>query len=239
MTTCSTSATSGSAPGAYPSICSGAASPNYTFTYVSGTVTVTGPAGPPTGYGAYIPTSHATTIAAGSNGAGVTSGTINVASGSGAGFTSYTNLTVQTSNGPQPVFCKSANSTSFGTCSSVGSGTLSTGGFVTDAAPNVFDVYTIIPGGKAAVEPSSVTVVTDVPAPNRGVPSSVIANANNALITYLPSASPSGTFSLTFGYCATGTATYSAIDPNCATGIMNYGPSIITAPPLVLAAPAG
>ncbi|MGA2457143.1 MAG: MBG domain-containing protein, partial [Terriglobales bacterium] len=39
--TCSTTATSTSPPGTYPSSCSGAADANYTITYVSGTVTVT------------------------------------------------------------------------------------------------------------------------------------------------------------------------------------------------------
>ena len=38
--TCSTTATRSSAAGTYPSTCSGAADPNYTFTYVDGTVTV-------------------------------------------------------------------------------------------------------------------------------------------------------------------------------------------------------
>ena len=38
--TCSTTATSSSPAGTYPSTCSGAADDNYTFTYVNGTVTV-------------------------------------------------------------------------------------------------------------------------------------------------------------------------------------------------------
>ncbi len=41
LPTCSTTATSSSLPGSYPSTCAGAADPNYTFTYVAGTVTVT------------------------------------------------------------------------------------------------------------------------------------------------------------------------------------------------------
>jgi hypothetical protein len=222
--TCSTTATSSSPPGSYPSTCSGAADPNYTFAYVAGTVTVT--AAPPQGYGAYGTGAHTTTIAAGSNGAAVTSGTINVASASGAGFETYTNLTIQTSNGPQPAFCKGVGATSFTTCSSVGSGTMSTGGAVTTAAPDVFDVYTIIPGGKTAVQPSSVTIVTDVPAADRAMPTWVAANASNALVSYVPSANPTGTFSLTFGYCATGTATYSAGNPACATAQITYGPTV-------------
>ena len=39
--TCSTTATDSSAPGPYPSTCSGAADPNYAITYVPGSVTVT------------------------------------------------------------------------------------------------------------------------------------------------------------------------------------------------------
>ena len=38
--TCSTTATSSSAPGNYPSTCSGAVDPNYNFTYVAGTIAV-------------------------------------------------------------------------------------------------------------------------------------------------------------------------------------------------------
>jgi hypothetical protein len=40
--TCKTTATSTSAPGTYPSSCTGAVDPNYTISYVGGTVTVTG-----------------------------------------------------------------------------------------------------------------------------------------------------------------------------------------------------
>lgn len=40
--TCTTTATSTSPPGTYPSTCSGAADPDYTITYVQGTVTVVG-----------------------------------------------------------------------------------------------------------------------------------------------------------------------------------------------------
>jgi hypothetical protein len=47
---CTTTATSASPVGSYPSSCSGASAPNYTITYVPGTVTVTG-AAPPTAAG--------------------------------------------------------------------------------------------------------------------------------------------------------------------------------------------
>ena len=39
--TCSTTATSSSPAGSYPTTCAGAADPNYTFGYVGGTVTIT------------------------------------------------------------------------------------------------------------------------------------------------------------------------------------------------------
>ena len=39
--TCTTTATSSSPAGSYPVTCSGAVDPNYTFTYVAGSVTVT------------------------------------------------------------------------------------------------------------------------------------------------------------------------------------------------------
>ena len=142
-----------------------------------------------------------------------------------AGFIGYTNLTVQTSTGPAAAFCKVVNAATFSTCQ-LGTGTMATGNFVSDSAPDVFDVYTIIPGGKTAVQPSSLTIVNDVPAADRGMPSTVTATANNGLISYVQSAAPTGTFSLTFGYCNTGTATYSASNPACATGLISYGPGL-------------
>ncbi len=224
--TCSTTAISTSPPGNYSSSCAGAADSNYTFTYVDGTVTVT--AVPPSGFAAYSSEApHATTVASASNGHAVGSSTLYVASGSGAGFSTYTNLTIDTSNGPQPAFCKTIGSTAMGTCSSVGSGTVSTGGYVTDAAMTTFDAYTIIPGGAAAVEPSSVTVVTDVPAADRGIPTYVQADASRGLLKFVPSTTASGTLSLTFGYCDTGTSTYSPGNSSCHSGTLTYGPTVI------------
>jgi large repetitive protein len=46
LPTCSTTATSGSKPGPYPSSCSGAVDPNYAISYVNGTVTVVAPPPP-------------------------------------------------------------------------------------------------------------------------------------------------------------------------------------------------
>ena len=56
---CTTTATKFSPVGSYPSTCSGASDPNYTFTYVAGSVTVTSSV---VGYGTYIPGKQATTI---------------------------------------------------------------------------------------------------------------------------------------------------------------------------------
>ena len=42
----------------------------------------------------------------------------------------------------------------------------------------------------------------------------------------MQSAAPTGTLDLTYGICRTGTATYSAGDPNCATGVIHYIPGV-------------
>lgn len=218
--TCGSVANGFSPVGTHATTCAGADDPLYTFTYAPGVLTIK-----PSGFAAYKVGAHSTTVAAASNGLSLPQGTLNVAAGSGAGFSGagYINLTVQSSNGAQQVFCNALGATNFNTCTG-GTGTLSTGGYVTDAAPNVFDVYTIS-GGKTAVQPSSLTIVDDVPAANRGLPSTVTATANNGLITYYQSASPTGTFSLTYGICSTGTSTYSAGDSNCWTGKIFYSPA--------------
>ena len=135
------------------------------------------------------------------------------------------NLTVVTSNGPQSVFCNGAGSTSFSTCTG-GSGTMSTGGFVSATPVHQFDVYTIA-GGKANVSPSSLTILEDVPAADRGIPSTVTATANHGLINYVQSGSPTGTPTIKFGICAAGTAAYDAGNPNCQTGKVVYGPGTV------------
>ena len=68
---------------------------------------------------------------------------------------------------------------------------------------------------------SSLTILTDVPAADRAAPSIVVATAAHGLIEYVQSAAPTGTFSLTFGVC-NGVATYSAANPLCTTGTINY-----------------
>jgi hypothetical protein len=224
--TCSTSAGQFSPVGTYPSTCSGAADPNYSFSYVNGTVTVV--AGPPTGYVAYgdQPTLATTTTAQVTTPtSAVTAFSISVAAATN--FDNYENLAVQTTAGPMTIFCKVAqNTTTLSTCNSPNtSRTIPAGSIVTNANLVNFDVYTIIPGGKAAVQPSSVTIVSDVPAADRAVPTVVTGNATNAVVKYIPSTTVTGTFQLTFGYCNTGTNTYSASDPNCHTGFLKYGPT--------------
>lgn len=227
---CSTNATASSPVGTYVSTCSGATDPNYTFAYLDGVVTVT-EAAPPvtiaTGYAGYSTETDATNISAASNGASLPTGTINV--DSVAGFSTYTNLTIPTPNGAQSVFCKGvdAGNSRFTGCSG-GTGTLSTGAVVTNGSPNGFDVYTIM-GGASAVSPSSLTVITDIPAAFRGMDSTVTANATNGVITALPTPAATGTFNLVFGICDTGIATYSQSDPSCHAGEIVYGPGAVSA----------
>ncbi|MCZ7630874.1 MAG: hypothetical protein M5U19_18335 [Microthrixaceae bacterium] len=118
IASCSTTATSASPVGTYPSTCSGAADPNHTFSYVDGTVTVTAATPPPitaTGHAGYSTLTKATSITAGSNGVNLPTGTINVTSTTG--FKTYVNLTIPTTNGAQSVFCKGMNATQFTGCS--------------------------------------------------------------------------------------------------------------------------
>ena len=149
---------------------------------------------------------------------------LNVASASA--FQTYQNLTVQSTNGAQSYFCKAHSATQFSTCTANGAtGTVATGGWVSDAGPHQFDVYTVA-GGKTAVTNTSLTILNDAPAAGRGIPSYTTATANNGLITYVQSANPTGTVDLTYGICRTGTATYSSTNPNCSTGVIHYGPGV-------------
>jgi len=220
--TCTTTVKSFSPVGSYATTCSGAADDAYEFTYVAGTLTVSA-----NGFGTYKSPAIATTVAGASIGQSLPQANINVAAGTPAGFNSngYINLTVHTSAGGQTVFCEGVAGTNFGGCSG-GTGTMTADSLVTDAPAHVFDVYTLVPGGKAAVTPSSLTILSDVPAAARASASKVTATANNGLISYYQSQAPSGTFSLTFGICSTGTATYSAGDANCRTGKIFYSPAV-------------
>ena len=226
--TCSTTATSASAAGTYPSTCAGAADPNYTFTAVDGTVTVEAGEVPEpeiefSGLSGYLNDVATTTVAAGTNGGGANlpRGTILVSDT--VGFAGFTNLTVESANGPQSVFCNGVSATTFTTCTG-GSGSTPTGGYVSNAAPNRFNVYSLA-GGAAAVSPSSLTILEDVPAAYRLVPSTVTADASTGVITYVQSDDAAGEFTLRFGICEAGTATYSASDPACSIGEIVYKPS--------------
>ncbi len=223
--TCSTTATSASAPGAYVSSCAGASDANYSFSYVDGVVTVTEPEPPTpvaTGYAGYSTITTATTVTAASNGKTLPQSAIDVVAT--AGFVDYTNLTVVSSNGAQAVFCKSAkgNATRFQGCEA-GTGVISTGAMVTDAAPNTFDVYTIM-GGAATLEPSSLTILQDTPAAFRGMSAKVTANAQFGLVTSLIAPAATGSFNLVFGICDSGTTVYSSSNPACRAGEIVYGP---------------
>ena len=222
--TCSTAATS-AAIGRFVSSCSGAVDSTYTIVYVNGTVEIS----PSDGYGEYDPTAVATTISAASNGASVGAGTINVVTGGlAAGFTAYQNLTDPDhgQRSPGGLLQGHQRHVLLGTCTPNGAtGTMATGGWVGSAPMHRFDAYTVA-GGKATVTPSSLTIVNDVPAAGRGMASRVTADANNGIITYVQSATPTGTLDLTYGICRTGTATYSASDPNCATGVIHYNPGV-------------
>ncbi len=223
--TCSTTATSASEPGTYPTSCTGAADPNYTFTSVDGTLTVQAVVPEPeiefSGLAGYQASSayRFTTLGASAT-ATLPQGTIPVVSGTGAGFSTYFNVTVQTATGAQQVFCNGAGATTLTTCTG-GGGAMIPGGYVSTAPMHQFDVYPLV-GGAAAVEPSSLTIIEDVPAAARGMSSYVVANASRGLITYLQGGGATGEFTLTFGICDAGTPTYSAADPTCHLGEIKY-----------------
>jgi hypothetical protein len=204
--------------GQYATTCSGASDPDYTISYVDGSVNVH----PIDGYAEYDPTSVSTTLTASANLASVTQ----LAVAGTTGFTSYSNLTIQSPAGAQAYFCKTMNATTMTVCSSNGAtGTAPVGAYVTAAPMSRFDAYSVS-GGKANVSPSSLTILSDVPAGDSGIPSAVTATAANGVITYVQSATPTGTFDLTYGICAAGTSTYSAGDPHCATGVIHYVPGV-------------
>ena len=95
--------------------------------------------------------------------------------------------------------------------------------------PSTFDVDTLVQGGAASIDPTSLTIVTPVPAADGS--STVTSTATNGLITTTFAVDGSGNtvatgdFSLTFGICASGTATYSASSSSCSTGTLSYDTS--------------
>lgn len=223
--TCSTNATSSSPAGTYSSSCAGAADPNYTFSYVDGVVTVNEIAvvwePETTGYAGYSTETVATSVAAGSDGVNLPSGNISVASVNE--FDTYVNLTVVSSAGAQAIFCKgkstSSNNPRFTGCEG-GSGTISEGDMVTTGAQHNFNVATLF---SSAVENSSLTILQDVPAAFRALPAQTDTDANFAIITSLITPSANGEFSLIFGICDAGTATFDAEDAACHVGELVYG----------------
>src|SRR6478735_2626058 len=58
------------------------------------------------------------------------------------------------------------------------------------------------------------------------MPSTTVSATVAGVITYVQSATPTGVNDLTYGICKTGTATYSAASPNCATGVIHYSPGV-------------
>ena len=101
---------------------------------------------------------------------------------------------------------------------------MATGGYVTNAPAHVFDVYTIVPGGKTAVTPSSLTILSDVPAAATGHAVDGDRQRQQRARHLCAVRDPDGHVHLTFGICGPGTPTYSAGDPNCRTGRIEYCP---------------
>jgi hypothetical protein len=96
-------------------------------------------------------------------------------------------------------------------------------------AANTFDVDTLVQGGVANIDPTSLTIVT--PAPAGDATSTVASSSSHGLVTTTLAVDGSGNvlatgpFSLTFGVCSPGTAAYSATDPTCSTGTLTYEPT--------------
>jgi len=84
---------------------------------------------------------------------------------------------------------------------------------------NQFDALTLVSGGAASVNTSSLTIVAQ---PASGT-ATVTATASNGIITYTPTSGTTGTQTLTFAYCSPG-ATYPSAG-NCTTATMTYAPS--------------
>ena len=89
-------------------------------------------------------------------------------------------------------------------------------------SPETFDALTLVSGGAASVNTSSLTVVTQPPAGDGTVVAST--PAGHGFLTLLPGDSATSTFSATFAYCAPGD-TYSPGSPNCTTATMSYAPA--------------
>ena len=80
-------------------------------------------------------------------------------------------------------------------------------------------MLTLVTGGASAVNPSSLTVVSQ---PASGT-ATVTTTATSGIVTYTPATSTTGVQTLTFAYCAPGDTYPSA--GNCTTATMTYRPS--------------
>ena len=89
----------------------------------------------------------------------------------------------------------------------------------TTSPPNQFNVLTLVTGGASAVNPSSLTVVSQ---PASGT-ATVTTTATSGIVTYTPATSTTGLQTLTFAYCAPGDTYPSA--GSCTTATMTYRPS--------------
>ncbi len=81
-------------------------------------------------------------------------------------------------------------------------------------------------GGQAAISPSSLTILEDVPAADRGMPSFVQVAGSRGMVAYTPAAAPTGTFTS----IAAGDALTCAIDTAKEIHCWGIGP-ITTIPP--------
>jgi hypothetical protein len=83
--------------------------------------------------------------------------------------------------------------------------------------PVTFDVLSLVAGGPSGADPTSLTVVAAPPFAD-----AMAAVTSPGSITLTPSATASGSFSLTFGLCAPGVATWTESDPTCARAEVTY-----------------
>ncbi len=85
--------------------------------------------------------------------------------------------------------------------------------------PNQFNVLTLVSGGAASVNTSSLTVVSQ---PSSGS-ATVATTSTTGIVTYTPASGTTGVQTLTFAYCAPGDTYPSA--GNCTTATLSYTPS--------------
>jgi hypothetical protein len=86
--------------------------------------------------------------------------------------------------------------------------------------PTQFDVLTLVSGGAASVNTSSLTIVTQ---PASGT-ATAAPTATNGIVTYTPASGTTGNQTVTFAYCAPGDTYPSA--GNCTTATLTIAPSV-------------